>query len=170
MIKREISIDLNDFPSELHEVLLSGKIHDSSCSADAQTLYCDAGFYIKTAPKGKLALEAEMGKRLWRVGLGVEVMEYLSADRDDLVTRSADGEDLTHFLSDPDMLCRVLTDGLRKLHSQSAAELPMSAKFRDYTDSGGFNDYLRMDYLGIHSREKALKIRLEVCRASQNGY
>ena len=158
MIKREIEIDLNEFPSELHEFLRFGKIYDSSCSEDARTIYCDAGFYIKTAPKGELALEAEMGKRLWRIGLGVEVMEYISADRDYLVTRSAHGEDLTHFVDDPERLCRVLAEGLRKLHSQSVTALPVSSKLREYIDSSGFSEYLRMEYFGIHSREDAQKI------------
>ena len=158
MIKREIAIDLNDLPFEIHRFLRSGKIYDSSCSEDGQTLYCDAGFYIKTAPKGALALEAEMGKRFWRMGLGVEVMEYTSDDRDYLVTRSAEGEDLTHHLDDPENLCRVMADGLRILHSQNIAGLPVSAKLREYTDASGFSEYLCMDYFGIHSREDALKI------------
>ena len=158
MKKYEIEIDLIDFPSELYGFLQSGKIFDSSCSEDAQTIYCDAGFYIKTAPKGKLAMEAEMGKRFCRMGLGVEVMEYVSAGRDYLVTRSADGEDLTHFLNDPEMLCRIMAQGLRILHSQSVAGIPTSSKLVDYTDLSGFNDYLRMDFIGIHSREEALAV------------
>ena len=158
MIKREIEIDLKDFPPELHGFLRTGKIYDSSCSPEARTLYCDAGYYMKIAPKGALAAEAIMGKRFHQLGLGVEVLEYLSSDRDYLVTRSAEGEDLTHHLDDPENLCRVMAEGLRKLHSRSGAGVPVSAKLADYVDSGGFSEYLRMDYIGIHSREEALEI------------
>ena len=154
----EIEIDINDFPSELHEFLCSGKIYDTSCSPEAKTLYCDAGYYIKIAPKGELAREAEMGKRFHRMGLGVEIMEYVSHGRDYLVTRSADGEDLTHFLDDPEMLCHVMADALRNIHSRSAGDAPVSAKLMDYRNCDGFNDYLRMDCIGIHTRDEALEI------------
>lgn len=157
MKKYEIEVDLNDFPAEMHEYLTAGKIYDSSCSPEAKTLYCDAGYYIKIAPKGALAMEARMTKLFWYLGLGVEVMESISADRDYLVTRSAHGEDLTHFTNDPQMLCRVMADGLRDLHSRSIGDAPVSAKLHEYKDCGSFNDYLRMDCIGIHTREEALE-------------
>lgn len=163
MKRVETKVDLNDFPVKLHGLLQAGKLYDSSCSPAARTLYCDVGYYIKTAPKGSLALEAELGRLFHRLGLGVEVMEYVSTDRDDLVTRSADGEDLTHSFNDPEMLCRIMAQGLRKLHSQSVAGIPTSSKLVDYSDLSGFNDYLRMDYIGIHSREEALAV-IEVNR------
>ena len=72
MKRIETKIDLNDFPSELHGLLQAGKLYDSSCSPEARTLYCDAGYYMKIAPKGALAAEAIMGKRFHQLGLGVE--------------------------------------------------------------------------------------------------
>ena len=158
MKKQEIEINLNDFPPQLHHHLRSGKVFDSSCSAEAKTLYCDAGYYIKTAPKGELAREAALGRCFHGLGLGVEVLQYISDQRDDLVTRSAEGEDLTHFLEDPELVCRVLAEGLRTLHSRSSADVPVSSKFSDYEDHSGFNQYLCMDFIGIHSREEALQI------------
>ena len=158
MKKYEIEINLTDFPPELHRYLTEGKIYDSSCSPVAKTLYCDAGYYIKIAPTGALALEARMTKLFWHLGLGVEVMEYLSADRDYLVTRSADGEDLTHFLDDPEMLCHVMADALRNLHSRNVEDAPVSEKLREYQNCDGFNDYLRMDCIGIHTREEAVEM------------
>lgn len=158
MNKRKIEIDLADFPSQLHELLRAGEIYDSSCSTEARTLYCEAGYYIKIALKGALASEAMMGRLFHQLGLGVEVLEYLSSDRDYLVTRSADGEDLTHHLEDPENLCRVMAEGLRKLHSQSVAGAPVSAKLSGYADLSGFNEYLRMDYIGIRSREEAVAV------------
>ena len=72
MIKRKTEIDINAFPSELHEFLRSGDIYDSSSSPEAKTLYCDSGYYIKIARSGELALEAmdeyqryEMGRKTY---------------------------------------------------------------------------------------------------------
>ena len=158
MKRVETKADLNEFPAELHELLQAGKIYDSSCSPEARTLYCEAGYYIKIAPKGALASESMMGRLFHQLGLGAEVLEYLSSDRDYLVTRSADGEDLTHHLEDPENLCRVMAEGLRKLHSQSVAGAPVSAKLSGYADLSAFNEYLRMDYIGIHSREEAMAV------------
>lgn len=158
MKRVETKADLNKFPAELHGLLQAGKIYDSSCSTEARTLYCEAGYYIKIAPKGALASESMMGRLFHQLGLGAEVLEYLSSDRDYLVTRSADGEDLTHHLEDPENLCRVMAEGLRKLHSQSVAGAPVSAKLSGYADLSAFNEYLRMDYIGIHSREEAMAV------------
>ena len=165
MIKRQININFQDFPTELHELLASGRLYDSSCSVEARTLFCDAGYYIKIASKGSLAAETSMGRLLHRIGLGVEVIEYISASRDFLVTRSAVGEDLTHYLADPERLCRVMADALRMLHSQTVGGTPVSAKFSQYEASAAmglercpYNEYLVVDWFGIRSKEEAWEI------------
>lgn len=146
MIKRKTDIKISDFPAELHDLLQSGSIYDSSCSSDATTLYCDAGYYIKIDERGALATEAAMAKRFHAMGLGVPVIHYMSADQDYLVTQSATGEDLTHFLANPKQLCRVLADALRRLHAQPVTDAPVSARLQRYLDSangdysGGFYD------------------------------
>lgn len=165
MIKRKTYIQIFDFPAELHGLLQSGPIYDSSCSSDATTLYCDAGYYIKIDEKGTLATEAAMAMRFSAMGLGVSVVHYLSADRDYLVTRSAPGEDLTHFSSDPKMLCRVLADALRRLHAQPVTDAPVSARLRRYLDSadgdysGGFYDEsVLMNKYPVVSKQAAWEI------------
>ena len=62
MIKRKTDIRVNDLPDELHEILGSGTLYDSSCSPHARTLYCDTGYYIKSDRPGSLAREAELGR------------------------------------------------------------------------------------------------------------
>ena len=162
MIKRKTQIHIRDFPPELHGLLQAGELYDSSCSPGARTLYCDAGYYIKTADRGELAPEAAFGKLFHALGLGVEVMEYLSRDRDYLVTRSAGGDDLTHFCHDPEGICRIMADGLRRLHSHNPVEIPMSGKFREYAaaadrdpENCAFHEYLLMDRFGIRTRQEA---------------
>lgn len=136
MIKRKTEVNLSDYPTQLHAFLQPGNFYDSSCGQDAKTLYCDRGYYIKTAPRGVLAREAEMGVLFHSLELGVEVIRYYSEDWDYLVTRSADGEDLTHFLHDPEGICRILADALRTLHGQSTENVPASAKLWEYGQKG----------------------------------
>lgn len=165
MRKRKTSIQISDFPAELHSLLQSGAIYDSSCSSDATTLYCDAGYYIKVDTKGALAAEAAMTRRFHTMGLGVPVVHYMSADRDYLVTQSATGDDLTHFLGDPRQLCRVFADELRRLHAQPVTDALVSARLRRYLDSadgdysGGFYDEsVLMNRFPVVSKQAAWEI------------
>lgn len=165
MIKRKTDIRVSDLPDELHEILGSGTLYDSSCSPHARTLYCDTGYYIKSDRPGSLAREAELGRLFHRLGLGVEVVRYISADRDWLVTRSAPGEDLTHFLGDPELLCRVLAEGLRRLHSTPPGDAPVSPQHLQYPEavredcSGSGNEpCLLMGRYRVGSRQEAREI------------
>ena len=165
MIRRKIEIDIKAFPSELHELLRSGDIYDSSSSPEAKTLYCDSGYYIKIARSGELALEAALCRRFHSMGLGVEVLQYISADKDYFVTKSAVGEDLTHFLDDPKKLCQVLASALRKLHSQPLEDAPVSFLRQRYLSSangdysgGSFDDFMLMDKVWKGSRDQAWEI------------
>lgn len=165
MKKRKIDIDIHDFPTGLHPYLQSGEIYDSSSSPEAQTLYCTRGFYIKIAPVGALAEEARLCKRFYSMGLGVEVMHYISEDRDYFVTRSALGEDLTHFLDNPKLLCEVLADALQTLHSQSADNIPVSSQFRSFLeltnrdfDRVSYDDSMQIGRFRIESKEQAWEI------------
>lgn len=165
MIKRKIEININDFPAELHELLLLGSIYDSSCSSNAMTLYCAAGYYIKIDEKGELALEADLCARFYDIGLGVKVIRYISADKDYLVTQSAVGEDLTHHLNDPQKLCELLASSLRRLHNQPLCDAPVSSRHQRYLDSangdfsgGYYDESVLMDGFRIHNKQEAWDI------------
>ena len=165
MNKYKIEINITDFPSELHELLLAGDVFDSSCSSNATTLYCDAGYYIKIDEKGELALEAALCDRFFNLGLGVKVIQYISTDKDYLVTQSAIGEDLTHYLENPTALCDLLASSLLRLHSQPVDGAFISTRFQRYLDSangdfsGGYYDKsVLMDGFRIHSKQEAWDI------------
>ncbi len=165
MKKQKITIDCQDYPEALHAFLLSGNIYDSSCSSNAKTLYCDSGYYIKIDDSGELAQEALLGKLFYSIGFGVEVIKYISLDKDYLVTRSAIGKDLTHYLDNPKLLCELLADALRKLHCQSVDNVPMSSRLRRYLDSangdfsgGYYDESVLMDSFRIKSKEEAWNI------------
>ncbi len=160
MIKTKIDINIDNFPAELHPLLHSAEIYDSSSSPSATTLYCTAGFYIKTAPLGCLSLEADLGRRFHNMGLGVEVIHYISADKDYFVTKSALGEDLLHHLDDPETVCRILASALRMLHSQPIENLPVSSLFHTYMEpkSQSSGESLQIKMFPIASTEEALEI------------
>ena len=165
MIKRKTQINLKDFPAALHPLLQSGEIYDSSSSPEAQTLYCASGFYIKIAPVGTLAAEARLCSRFHRMGLGVEVMHYISEDRDYFVTRSALGEDLTHFLDKPLLLCEVLASALRTLHSQSIENAPVSSLLQRCLEVADgqyealvYDDSMQIKRFSIGSKQEAWQL------------
>ena len=165
MFKKEIEIDRAAFPPALRP-LLDGTLYDSSCRSSAQVLYSGAGFYIKIDEKCSLAREAELARYFHSLGLGVEVMAYLSEDRDYLVTRSGRGQDLTHRLDDPERLCRVYADALRRLHAMPVGSVPTAPGLQHYLDAcdfaeGAWVDYVLMERFSISSPEEAWAIMQE---------
>lgn len=143
MRKTEVSINIHEFPSRLHWLFRDARVFDSSCSSGAQVLYVDKGYYLKIDEKGRLADETARTRFFAGLGLGVEVADYISGDRDYLLTKKADGADMTHHLSDPRRLCRILAEALRSLHSHPAEGISLSPRQQRYLDSAetGEGDY-----------------------------
>lgn len=165
MQKRNIQIQIEDFPKELHSILANADIYDSSCSSNATVLFIEPDLYLKIDEKGELALEAALTKNIYRRGFGVEVVEYLSGNKDYLLTRSAEGWDLTHYLEDPKRLCQVMADTLRRLHSQPITDTPLSLRHQRYLDSvsgdidGGYYDgSVLMDRYPVSCKQEAWQI------------
>lgn len=165
MGKQEITVDISGFPPELRQFFAGARVYDSSSFSTAKVYHCDTGFYVKVDARGELAQEAALCRFFHQKGLGVEVMMYLSTDRDYLVTRSAVGENLTHFLDQPERLCRELAQALRRLHGQSVAGAPVSARYQRYLDSangdfsgGCYDEYVLMDRFPVRSKEEAWAI------------
>lgn len=168
MQKKKLPLSAADLPPELGAYLKDATLYDSSCSSNARTLYCDTGCYIKIDRRGALAGEAALGQAFHRLGLGVEVLDYLSLDRDYLVTRSAVGEDLTHATEAPERLCALLAEALHRIHGQPVEGFPISSRLQRYLDSadgdgtGGFYDEsVLMDRYPVASREEAWAIMQE---------
>lgn len=168
MKKTKIDIKIDIFPDEIKTLFENTTVYDSSCSSDALVYYVDSGYYIKIDALHNLTKEAELNQLFYAMGLGVEVVAYISTDKDYLVTRSAIGEDLTHYLSNPEKLCELLATSLRKLHSQSINDVPISSRYQRYMESanadinGGFYDEsLLMNRYMISSKEEAWSIMQE---------
>lgn len=132
MQKREIQINIDDFPQELHYIFMGEKVYDSSCGSSAQVLYSALGYYLKISEKGKLQNEATVAKLFESKGMGVEVVTYISAEKDYLVTKSAQGEDALHYLDNPEKLCEALAEAMKYLHSQPIDDVPVSPCMETY--------------------------------------
>ena len=160
-----IDISPVEFPEAIRYLFKDATVYDSSCSPDASVYYLDNGYYIKTAPLNSLFGEAKLASLFAAKGLGVEVIAYISSGKDYLITRSAEGEDLTHHLEDPKKLCALLASALRRLHSMPTEGAPLSATFQQYMDSangspsgGSYDASVLMDPYRVASKEEAWAI------------
>ncbi len=151
-----ISINLSDFPHQLHPYLSDALIFDSSCSSEARVLFSDKnhGFYIKSAPCGTLQTECQMTRFFHRKGLATEVVEYFcdkASCKDWLVTRKVPGEDCTHqcYLENPEKLCETLALSLRALHEHPTNGCPVPDRLSSYFETAKTN-YLSGNYDKSH--------------------
>jgi kanamycin kinase len=145
MKRTPISINPNNFPTEFHSLLAGADIYDSSCSPEASVIFIDkdTGYYLKSAPKGKLQKEAEMTRFFKKKGLGAAVLSYLSLECDWLLTERVSGEDCIHaqYLDNPVRLCDTTASLLRSLHETDPAGCPVENRTSEYL-AGAERNYL----------------------------
>ena len=165
MQKKKIQININDFPSELHFALTGANIYDSSCHSNADVLYSDLGYYIKMDAKSMLKDEAALTEHFSMRGMGAEFVCYLSVDKDYLVTREVTGEDMTHYIDEPERLCEVLAGALRELHERPLDGVPVSFRQRLYLKStsgdfceGNYDEWVLTKRFHIGSKQEAWEI------------
>ena len=139
MEKIKIDINISNYPNQLHKYMLNADIYDSSCGENSHVLYSDKGYYIKIAPKGSLEREAVVARQLSEKGLCAKVEEYISTDKDYMVTVPAMGEDATHFLAEPEKLCKALAEGMKYLHSLPVEDIPPSPQMDFYNKDNDLN-------------------------------
>ncbi len=136
MQKTEIKININDFPSGLHYIFENATVYDSSSHPTMTVYYSDRGYYVKMGAKGSLATESEIVKLFYRSGMGVELVTYISDEKDYMVTKPAVGEDATHHLDNPEKLCEVLAEAMKFLHSRPIDGAPVSPCMDTYAKAG----------------------------------
>ena len=127
MLKTKINVDINSFPKKIHQFLENAEIYDSSSNPSITVLYSDLGYYVKIAEKGSLSRESDMNKLLYHNKIGVELISYVSEDKDYMVTCAAKGQDATHYLADPERLCEALAKAMRFLHTRPIDDIPVSS-------------------------------------------
>ncbi|MBO7197080.1 MAG: aminoglycoside 3'-phosphotransferase [Clostridia bacterium] len=171
MKKNEISCIPIALPNEMARICRGARIYDSSCSAEARVYYIDrdGGYYLKSAKAGTLKREALMTEYFYKKGLGAEMLSYLSAEGDLLLTRAVAGEDCTEakYLDEPGRLCDLLAERLRALHETEASDCPIMrieeylarAKANYFSDN--YNKEHFPDSFGYRSGEEAYKVLCE---------
>lgn len=161
---KKVKIKISDFPLELHSILKNANVYDTSCISNAKVLFIDKGYYLKIDDKGCLKREAELTSFFHEKGLGVEVVSYISKDRDYMVTKSAVGKDAVHWLENPKRLCEVLADGLKLLHNQEVDGCKKSLRYERYLESandfakGYYDASVLLNRFSIFSKEEAWNI------------
>lgn len=143
MKKHPITLTLPHFPAKLQSLLDGAKIFDYSCSDEAQVLFVDkgGGYFIKIAPKGSLKCEAEMIRYFNSLGLSCIVIDYITEERDYLVTPKIPGENCASdkYLKDPKRLCDTLAEILISLHSINSQGCPVTNHTAEYLKAAEIN-------------------------------
>lgn len=136
MKRTPTAVKLDTVPTQFHKLLTGAPVLDSSCSPEARVLFVprDGGYYLKSAPRGTLAREAVLTRYFHQKGLSAAVLDYVSAERDWLLTAAISGEDCTNatYLAEPERLCDLLAERLRALHELDAADCPVQDRMSEY--------------------------------------
>ena len=164
-MKKEVSIQLADYPEKIHPFLENSRAYNSSSHSGAQVLYLDQGYYLKIDRKGTLKQEAKQTNWFAKEGLGVPLIQYISTDQDYLLTKVADGFDATHFLQDPEKICQTAATALKELHQLRPADFPTNNHLAHYRqvaqenyEKGHFYPKTLLPQFDISSREEAYQL------------
>jgi len=139
MKRKPIAFCPEDFPEELRSLVSRYALYDSSCSRDARVWMLDGKerFFLKSSAAGALKTEADMTRYFHSKGLGAEVLDYFTTDRDWLLTRAVPGEDCTFpgYTAHPKRLCDTAASLLRQLHEQHHEDCPVQEHSAAYLDT-----------------------------------
>lgn len=149
MKKTPLSTPPTDLPRPLQQFLTSATLYDSSSSPAAKVYYIqkDNGYYLKTAQKSTLEKEAKMTEFFHFKGLGTEVLDYISEEKDWLLTAAVIGDDCTceKYLAEPEKLCDTVAEKLRKLHETNYSGCPIPNRTEEYI-ADVENNYITDNY------------------------
>ncbi len=170
---------LPEFPEYISKIILNAEVFDSSCSPEARVYYIkkNGGLYLKSAAKGTLQREALMTHYFHKKGLGAEVLDYISEEKDWLLTVAVQGDDGVNekYLSDPKRLCDTLAIALRDLHETNFSDCPVKDRLTEYFTlaennyrTGNFDKSHFPDSFGYRSAEEAYRVMQEGKSALKN--
>ena len=158
-----------DFPEAFRPLIENHPVYGSNSSKAAQVwlLDCEGGYYLKSAAAGTLKTEAYMTRYFHSLGLGPDVLAYLSGEQDWLLTRRIPGEDCVFpdYLAQPKRLCDALAPLLRQLHETPFAGCPIMDRCAVYRAraernhlAGHYDAALFPDSWGFPSAEEAWQV------------
>ncbi|MCL2023561.1 MAG: aminoglycoside 3'-phosphotransferase [Oscillospiraceae bacterium] len=143
MTLKPIGIEICQYPLEFQSLLRGAKLYDSSCSPEAKVIFIDkdTGYFLKSAPKGKLEREADMTRYFHSKGLSAEVLAYVSNEQDWLLTKKVSGNDCitAKYLEQPERLCDILAERLYLLHGIDYTDCPVENHTKHYLELVEFN-------------------------------
>lgn len=159
----------NEMPHDIQRFVSAANIYDSSCSPEAKVYFIDRenGYYLKCSGKGMLEKESKMTEYFYSKGLGAEVLNYISDDRDWLLTTAVIGEDCVHeaYLIDPKRLCDTVAYELRKLHETDYSDCPILDRTAEYLaevernyHTGNYDQSLFPDSFGYRSAKEVYDV------------
>lgn len=168
---KPIEININNYPDNIKRILMNAKVYDSSCSSEASVIFADkdSGYFIKSSAKGALKDEALMTKYFNSLKLSARVIEYISLDKDYLVTEKISGEDCISdkYLTNPTKLCDTIAENLSFLHSIDFKDCPIKNHTERYLAraeanylSGNYDKSMFPDSFGYHSESEARNVIL----------
>ena len=163
---KPIKIDLADYPDELHHQLSGANIYDSSCSEAARVIFIDkdSGYFLKTAPPNSLKQEAVMTRYFHSKGLSANMLKYISAQQDYMLTEKISGDDGTaaKYLLEPERLCDLFAERLVLLHELDFSDCPVQNHTEGYLENaernmrtGNYDKSHFPDNFGYKSAEEA---------------
>lgn len=166
MDKRErVEINTLDLPDEIAEWIDNSATYESSGLSRAKTVYIDrdGGAYLKIADCGTLYFAAKMQEYFYRYKLSSPVLQYLSTDKDYLITSALDGEDGTsdEYISNPKRLSEVFAQALHFLHNTDISECPAKNKMAEMVIAAKTSPFRQnyldsiADYIGMAHADRA---------------
>jgi kanamycin kinase len=118
---------------------VGAEVYDISSSPEAHVYFIDkdGGYYLKTAAAGALSREAELTGYFHSKKLAPEVLAYISAERDFMLTERVRGEDMTFrkYLAEPKKLCDLSASLLRELHETDFSACPVKDHSARYLET-----------------------------------
>lgn len=180
MKRYPITVNSDDYPAALLPYFSGAKTFDSSCSPFAKVVFIDKdnGYYLKTAEKGSLKREADMTNYFASKGLSKRVVEYISLDKDHMLTERVSGEDCTYekYMEEPKKLCDTIATLLRQLHETDHEGCPIPDHTKLYLDTvdanykaGVFDSSYIDGSLNFHNADEAYKYITERKDALKNN-
>lgn len=164
--KEQVDIDTLSLPDELIKWIDNAPIYESSGQSGARTVYIDrdGGAYLKIAVRGSLFLSSQMQTYFSKHKLSSPVLQYLSTDRDYMITAAIKGDDGTSkkYLAEPERLSEIFGLSLRLLHEVDVSDCPIKDRMYALTHMAGTNSFLQThlndiaEYIGIAHADTSL--------------
>lgn len=156
------SLKPHDFPKDLAPYLTGAEAKNRSSHSTATVWELSTGYFLKVDAPNSLAREAQWADWFFQQGLGVEVVLYITEDRDYLLTRAGHGQAAHTYLDRPEELCYALAKTLRALHDRPNPTMRDDSRLADYlntakanAEAGKFWAGALLPRFGIASRKEA---------------